>query len=122
MDDLDMYWTFIDLHNQLVSTVNDVSCRWDLAALMTALHGHKIRVLMDACLANIKRNYDTLIDDNSYLMLAFKDELDEITLVSAQTVDTITLKQLCDLAFTIWDTQQVLTNYNFMHFNFKNLK
>lgn len=122
MDDLDMYWTFIDLHNQLVSTVNDVSCRWDLAALMTALHGHKIRVLMDACLANIKRNYDTLIDDNSYLMLAFKDELDEIALISAQTVDTVTFKQLRDLAFSIWDTERVLLNYNFRNLNFRNFK
>ena len=122
MDDLDMYWTFIDLHNQLISTVNDVSCRWDLAALMTALHGHKIRVLMDACLANIKRNYDTLIDDNSYLMLAFKDELDEIALISAQTVDTVTFKQLRDLAFSIWDTECVLLNYNFRNLNFRNFK
>ena len=122
MDDLDLYWTFIDLHNELISTVNDISCRWDLNELMAALRGHKIKTLMTACLTNINHNYDALIDDSSYLMLAFKDETDQVALVSAQTVDTITFKQLRDLAFAIWDTQRVLMNYTFMHLNFKNLK
>lgn len=122
MDDMDMYWSFIDLHNQLLTSVNDASCRWDLTALMTAMHNHKIRMLLDACVANINKNYDALVDDNSYLMLAFKDEIDAVVLVSGQTVDTITFMQLRDLGFSIWNTQRVLMNYNFRNLDFRNFK
>lgn len=115
MDNHDLMWIFVDFHNTLITTVNDVSGRWDLAELMTALRDHKLMGLSLSCARTINDNRDFLAKDKSKLMDAIKNETDAYALVSGQTTESVEPQQLQYLFKSLAEMQIALLQFNAAH-------